>query len=85
MMQQQFLPQGLLPITHTFSPHIYLFYMYFFSFGGLHPKGPHIFFYQSRPDLHPKGPHIFFYQSWPALHPKGHMFSFTSLGRGQGG
>jgi hypothetical protein len=48
MMQHQFLPQGFLPITHTFSPHIYLFYIYFFSFGTLHPKGPHIFFYQSQ-------------------------------------
>jgi hypothetical protein len=28
---------GVLPIIHTFSAHIYLFYIYFFSFGALHP------------------------------------------------
>jgi hypothetical protein len=65
MTQHEFLPPGFLPITHTFFPHIYLFYIYFFSSGALHPKGPHIFFYQSRPALRPKGPHIFFYQSRP--------------------
>jgi hypothetical protein len=63
MTQQQFSPQAFLPITHTFTPHIYLFYIYVFSFWALHPKEPHIFFYQSRPALHPKGPHIFVYQS----------------------
>jgi hypothetical protein len=50
MMQHQYL--------HTLFPHFYLFYIYFFSFGALHPKGPHIFFYQSRLALHPKGPHM---------------------------